>query len=40
MPNQIDHPEFASTDVNGIIIVSRAHNMFISGLDPIDCKSS
>ena len=27
-------------DVNGIIMVSRAHNMCKPGLDPIDCKSS
>ena len=27
-------------DLNGIIMVSWAHNMCKSGLDPIDCKSS
>ena len=26
--------------INGIIMVSRAHNMCKPGLDPIDCKSS
>ena len=26
--------------LNGIIMVSRAHNMFKPGLDPINCKSS
>ena len=26
--------------VNGIIMVSRAHNMCKPGRDPIDCKSS
>ena len=26
--------------LNGIIMVSRAHNMCKPGLDPIDCKSS
>ena len=26
--------------VNGIIMVSQAHNMCKPGLDPIDCKSS
>ena len=27
-------------NLDGIIMVSRAHNMSKSGLDPIDCKSS
>ena len=26
--------------LNGVIMVSRAHNICVSGLDPIDCKSS
>ena len=31
---------FKVQELNGSIMLSRAHNMCKSGLDPIDCKSS